>query len=54
MIRREAVTASSAHATGWRVRYELCHVPDHLNRFGGGNPEQARCRIERLFCGIRG
>jgi hypothetical protein len=54
MIRREAVTASSARATGRRVRYKLRHVPDHLNRFGGGYPEQARCRIERRLCGIRG
>lgn len=52
-----AYAAAAPLASGWQSRaelYNLYHVLNHANLFGGGYPRQARGMIERLLAQARG
>jgi len=52
-----AYRAAAPLASGWQSRaelYNLYHVLNHANLFGGGYPRQARAMIERLLAEVRG
>jgi len=52
----QAYQAAAPLAPGWQARaelYNLYHVLNHANLFGGGYPRQARAMIERLLAPAR-
>ena len=52
----QAYQAAAPSAPGWQVRaelYNLYHVLNHANLFGGGYARQARAMIERLLAQAR-
>jgi fructosamine-3-kinase len=52
-----AYEAVAPRAPGWQVRaelYNLYHVLNHANLFGGGYAQEARALIERLLAEARG
>ena len=52
-----AYEAAAPQAPGWQVRadlYNLYHVLNHANLFGGGYAQEARAVMERLLAEVRG
>jgi fructosamine-3-kinase len=52
-----AYEAAAPRAPGWQVRadlYNLYHVLNHANLFGGGYAQEARALMERLLAEARG
>jgi len=52
-----AYEAAAPQAPGWQVRadlYNLYHLLNHANLFGGGYAQEARALMERLLAEVRG
>lgn len=52
-----AYEAAAPRAPGWQARadlYNLYHVLNHANLFGGGYAQEARALMERLLAEVRG